>query len=99
MSNIRDEYHLLSDKGPIIQFTIRDRLSNFMVLKTIVSSSYLTFASGGDIININPIAIGMFVGPHCSATSRNLLYKVIISLQQLRKTLLEKSRVRVLDNE
>jgi hypothetical protein len=34
-----------------------------MFLKTSGNFSYLTFASGGYIIRINPIAIGMFVVP------------------------------------
>jgi hypothetical protein len=35
----------------------------FTFLKTSGSSSYLTFANGGYIIKINPIAIGIFVVP------------------------------------
>jgi hypothetical protein len=47
--------------GPIIQFWIRDRLRIFKLRKTPPNSSYFTFASGGYIIRINPIAIGMLV--------------------------------------
>jgi type IV secretory pathway protease TraF len=47
--------------GPIIQFWIRERPSILKFLKTPPSSSYLTFASGGYIISIKPMAIGILV--------------------------------------
>ena len=47
--------------GPIIQFWTSESPRILKFLKTPPSSSYLTLASGGYIIRINPIAIGMFV--------------------------------------
>jgi hypothetical protein len=47
--------------GPMIQFCIRESPSILKFLKTPPNSSYLTFASGGYIIRIRPIAIGIFV--------------------------------------
>jgi hypothetical protein len=49
--------------GPIIQFIVRDRLKSLRFLNTRGSFSYLTFARGGYIIRIRPIAIGMLVVP------------------------------------
>ena len=49
--------------GPIIQFCTSD-MPRILVLRKISGrSSYLTFASAGYIISINPIAIGRFVVP------------------------------------
>jgi hypothetical protein len=47
--------------GPIIQFCTSDRPRILKFLNTLPSSSYLTFARGGYIIRISPIAIGMLV--------------------------------------
>ena len=44
-------------KGPITQFKNSETLNIFHALATLPSSSYLTFASGGYIIHISPIAI------------------------------------------
>jgi len=49
--------------GPIIQFSTKDRESTFVSLNTLPIFSYLTLASGGYIIRINPIASGIFVVP------------------------------------
>jgi hypothetical protein len=49
--------------GPTSQFWISESASTFVFLNTSVSSSYFTFASGGYIIRIRPIAIGIFVVP------------------------------------
>ena len=49
--------------GPITQFCTSDRPSTFQLRKTSPSSSYRTFASGGYIIRIRPMAIGMLVVP------------------------------------
>src|SRR5665648_405466 len=47
--------------GPIIQFCTSERPRILKFLNTPPNSSYLTFASGGYIIRIRPIAIGIFV--------------------------------------
>jgi hypothetical protein len=47
--------------GPIIQFWIRERPRILKFLKTPPNYSYLTFASGGYIIRIKPMAIGILV--------------------------------------
>jgi hypothetical protein len=47
--------------GPIIQFCTRERPRILKFWKTPPSSSYFTFANGGYIIRISPMAIGMFV--------------------------------------
>ena len=47
--------------GPIIQFCTRERPRILKFRKTPPNSSYFTFASGGYIIRIKPIAIGIFV--------------------------------------
>jgi hypothetical protein len=49
--------------GPIIQLRNKDIPKTFVLLKTSFSFSYLTFANGGYIISIKPIAKGMFVVP------------------------------------
>ena len=49
--------------GPMIQFCSSERPRTFRFLKTSPSSSYLTLASGGYIIRIRPMAIGMLVVP------------------------------------
>jgi hypothetical protein len=49
--------------GPIIQLRKSDAPSTFVFLKTSFSLLYLTFVNGGYIININPIAKGIFVVP------------------------------------
>src|SRR3954470_3360757 len=50
-------------KGPNNQFWNKDSKRTFQSLKTRHISSYFTFASGGYIMTINPIAIGIFVVP------------------------------------
>ena len=47
--------------GQIIQFWIRERLRILTFRNTFPNSSYFTFARGGYIIRIRPIAIGIFV--------------------------------------
>ena len=49
--------------GPTIQFWTSDRPSTFVFRNTVCSSSYRTFASGGYIIRMSPIAIGIEVVP------------------------------------
>jgi hypothetical protein len=49
--------------GPIIQFCTKDRPSTRQLRKNLGSSSYFTLASGGYIIRINPMAIGIEVVP------------------------------------
>ncbi len=49
--------------GPMIQFCTRESARIFLLAKTLGSSSYLTLASGGYIINIKPMAIGILVVP------------------------------------
>ena len=49
--------------GPITQFCTSDSPSTFTLRKTSPSSSYFTFASGGYIIRMRPIAMGMLVVP------------------------------------
>ena len=49
--------------GPITQLSNRETPSTFVFLKTSFSLSYLTFVKGGYIINIKPIANGIFVVP------------------------------------
>ena len=49
--------------GPTTQFCTSERPRTFVSLKTLLSSSYLTFAKGGYIIRINPMAIGIDVVP------------------------------------
>lgn len=51
--------------GPIIQFIINDKVNNRLFWKTLPISSYLTRASGGYIIRISPMAIGIDVVPTC----------------------------------
>jgi hypothetical protein len=47
--------------GPTIQFWINDSPKILKLRKTPPNSSYFTFASGGYIISIKPIAIGILV--------------------------------------
>lgn len=49
--------------GPIIQLRNNEAPNTFVFLKTSFSLSYLTFANGGYIISIKPIAKGIFVVP------------------------------------
>ncbi|MNN69718.1 hypothetical protein D3C81_1855290 [compost metagenome] len=49
--------------GPITQFWISDRARMRLSLKTCGNSSYFTFARGGYIITMRPMAMGMFVEP------------------------------------
>jgi len=49
--------------GPITQLRNRDMPNTFVFLKTSLSFSYLTFAKGGYMIRINPMANGIFVVP------------------------------------
>ena len=49
--------------GPIIQFRISEAVSTFVFLNTSPIFSYFTFASGGYIIKINPMANGILVVP------------------------------------
>src|SRR5690554_2019217 len=49
--------------GPTIQFKMRETLNTFVSLNTCPRFSYFTFAKGGYIIKINPIAKGIFVVP------------------------------------
>ena len=49
--------------GPMIQFCTSDSVSTRLLPKTLPSSSYRTFASGGYIISTRPMAIGMEVVP------------------------------------
>ncbi len=49
--------------GPSNQFCKSDSNSTFQSLNTRHISSYFTFANGGYIMTINPIAIGMDVVP------------------------------------
>ncbi len=49
--------------GPKIQLRKSDAPSTFVFLKTSFSLLYLTFVNGGYIININPMAKGIFVVP------------------------------------
>ena len=49
--------------GPTTQFWTRDSPRTFPLRKTRGSSSYRTFASGGYIIRMSPIAIGIEVVP------------------------------------
>jgi hypothetical protein len=49
--------------GPIIQLRNKDAPNTLVSLKTSPMFSYFTFAKGGYIIRISPIAKGMFVVP------------------------------------
>ena len=49
--------------GPMIQLSNKETLRTFVFLKTSFSLSYLTFAKGGYIISIKPIAKGILVVP------------------------------------
>src|SRR5690606_5024893 len=49
--------------GPITQLRTRDKVRTLVSLKTSPKFSYFTFASGGYIIKINPIAKGILVVP------------------------------------
>ncbi len=49
--------------GPMTQFWTRERARTRVFLKTSPSSSYFTLASGGYIIRMSPMAMGMFVVP------------------------------------
>ena len=49
--------------GPITQFSKSDNHSTFVFLKTAGNFSNFTFANGGYIINIKPIARGILVVP------------------------------------
>src|SRR5574344_261168 len=51
------------NKGPIIQLKMSEVISTFLSAKTWPSSSYFTFAKGGNIIKISPIAKGILVDP------------------------------------
>ena len=56
--------------GPMTQFWTSDRPSTLRLRKTSPSSSYRTFARGGYIIRISPMAIGMFVVPTWNRTMK-----------------------------
>jgi hypothetical protein len=45
------------------QFWTSERATTFLSLKTFPRSSYFTFASGGYIIMMRPIAMGIEVAP------------------------------------
>lgn len=49
--------------GPIIQLRNNEAPNTFVFLKTFFSLSYFTFAKGGYIMSIKPIAKGRFVVP------------------------------------
>ena len=49
--------------GPISQFCTSDSPRTRLLRNTSPSFSYRTFARGGNIIMMRPIAIGMFVVP------------------------------------
>jgi hypothetical protein len=49
--------------GPIIQVIKRETKRSFRLLNIFVIFSNLTFANGGYIIKINPMAIGILVVP------------------------------------
>ncbi len=49
--------------GPTIQFWTRDNAITLTFLKTLPISSYLTRASGGYIMTIRPMAMGIDVVP------------------------------------
>src|SRR5690606_10252409 len=49
--------------GPIIQFRTSETLNTFVSLNTCPRFSYFTFAKGGYIIKINPMAKGILVVP------------------------------------
>jgi hypothetical protein len=49
--------------GPMSQFWISDSPRARLFRKTSPNFSYRTFASGGNIMMINPIAMGIFVVP------------------------------------
>ena len=49
--------------GPMIQFRNSERLTTFKFVNTFPKCSYRTFASGGYIIVISPIAMSRFVVP------------------------------------
>src|SRR5690606_34864862 len=49
--------------GPMIQLSNKETPKTFVFLKTSFSLSYLTFAKGGYIITVNPIAKGIFGVP------------------------------------
>src|SRR5574344_1002954 len=49
--------------GPTIQLSISDVASTFLSENTLSNSSYLTFAKGGNIIRIKPMAKGILVEP------------------------------------
>src|SRR5699024_8521619 len=49
--------------GPITQFKISETLITFVSLKTCPRFSYFTFAKGGYIIKIKPMARGILVVP------------------------------------
>ena len=49
--------------GPMTQFCTSDSPSTFQLRKTSPSSSYFTLASGGYIIRIRPMAMGILVVP------------------------------------
>jgi hypothetical protein len=51
------------NKGPIIQFKIKEINKSFLLAKTLFNSSYFTFAKGGYIIKIKPMAMGILVEP------------------------------------
>jgi hypothetical protein len=49
--------------GPIIQFCTNDSVSTLVFRNTSPNSSYFTLASGGYIITISPMAMGILVVP------------------------------------
>jgi hypothetical protein len=49
--------------GPMTQFCTSDKVITRLLRKTLPSSSYRTFASGGNIIRMSPMAIGIEVVP------------------------------------
>ena len=49
--------------GPTTQFCTSERPRTLKFLNTSPSSSYLTFARGGYIMRIRPMAMGMLVVP------------------------------------
>jgi hypothetical protein len=68
--------------GPITQFWTSDSAKTRQLRKNLGSSSYFTLASGGYIIRIRPMAIGMDVVP----TERRLIKSAVAGTKYPRPT-------------
>ena len=62
--------------GPTIQFCTSESVSTLKLRNTLPNSSYLTFARGGYIIRIKPMAMGIVGGAHLESVDDILAARI-----------------------